>query len=106
MTIELAVAIAAILVGVAAIAGVGVLVWFLLRHLDHAQRIQRRQAGMPEVPRDKVPPREREPLPQEIRDLITPWESPHVRRQLEADCRHLRAEGAPWSEIRRLLEVE
>lgn len=107
MSLELAVGVAAILVGVAAIAAAGVLCWFLFRNLDHTQRIQRRQAGLPEVPRDKVvPPKEREALPAEIRDLIAPWGSAHVRRQLEEDARRLRSRGAPWGEIKRMLEVE
>ena len=106
MTPDLIVGLAAVVTFLAMIVVVLLACRVVLRHLDHTQRIQRRQAGLSEIPRDKVPPREREPLPREIRELIAPWGSLHVRRGLEEDCHALRKTGTPWSEIRRMLEVE
>ena len=81
---------------------VGMLLAF--RTLDHARRIERSRAGLPEEPRPKPP--EREPMPESVRELIEPWSSAVVRRALSEDCHALRRSGAPWSEIERMLREQ
>ena len=78
--------------------------WLIWRHMDHLRRIERREAGLPEVPRE--PRKKREPIPEGIRKLIQPFESPQVRRGLEEECQEMYDGGAPWSEIQRTLEQQ
>ena len=103
MSIELVVALAALIMAFACFAGAIAVGWFVLRQVDHRHRMERRERGLSEVPPDKRKPEGPEPIPEDIQALIDPWHSLETRRGLEADCRSLRKQGVAWSEIRRML---
>ena len=108
MNTELALLVAAAAVVVALCAGVTVSVgiWLGIRYLEHRWRIERREAGLPEVPREQKPEPKWEKLPAGLWDLIVPFESMETRRHLEGECRALRANGVPWAEIERTLKKQ
>lgn len=102
--LALLVAVAAGLVVLCAVVAVPFGGWLILRHMDHLRRIERREAGLPEAPRE--PRKKREPIPEGIRKMIQPFESSQVRRGLEEECQELYDGGVPWSEIQRTLEQQ
>ena len=96
-------ALVAALVALCFLVGVVAAVWLLIRHIDHRQRIERREAGMSEVPKDKARRKKPDIMPEDIQDLIGGFDSPEVVRGLEEDAWDLRKGGAPWKEIKRRL---
>ena len=81
---------------------VATMCWTWVKQMDHTRRLERRQLGLPELPRiDKSIVREQ--IPKDVRKLIEPWDSAVVRRHLEDECHALRQQGVPWSEIKRTL---
>ena len=94
MNPDLALLLAAVAAGLAicALVGLALTTWLVVRYVDHRQRIERRQAGLPELPREPKK-KKREPIPDEIRAMIEPFESPQVRMALEEECYELH-EGA------------
>ena len=71
---------------------------------EHFRRLERAELGLPEEPRKPKPPPE--PEPPEVRDLIQSFEGSVTRRYLRDECRRLRSDDVPWSEIRRRLEEQ
>ena len=102
--LALLVAVAAVVVAISSSAAVALGGWLIMRHLDHRRRVERREVGLPEVPRE--PKKKREPIPDDIRKMIEPFESLQVRRGLEEECYELHDGGVPWSEIQRTLEQQ
>ena len=106
MSLELVIVGALLTAAVAllgAVAVAGVLAW---RYMDHRQRMERREAGLAEVPRDKRREKPREPMPDSVRKLIEPLQSTRARHGLEAEAYQLHEGGAPWEEIERKLREE
>lgn len=69
--------------------------------VEHLTRVQRRESGMPEMPREK--PKPVEPVPQSIRRLLDGF-SPQVKKQLELEARQEHTAGVDWSHIQRQIE--
>jgi hypothetical protein len=60
-------------------------------------RIGRREAGMPEVPREARPAME--PMPSDLRQYISGYANANVRREMMSAAYRQHAAGKPWSEI-------
>lgn len=79
----------------------------LAERRDHEHRVERAQAGLPEV---KVQPAGSDAPPPgvavQIEALIGQWDSAVTQDQYRADVGAFRRDGVPWEEIpRRLQEV-
>ena len=99
--------VAAVVMAFCAVAAAGVGGWAVVSHLDHRRRIERRQAGMREIPRERRKAKgKREAIPDDIRALIEPFESARVRLGLEEECIELHEGGTPWAEIERMLRQQ
>ena len=104
--IELVIAVAALALAFVVLAVTVFGGWFVVRQIDHRRRIERRQAGLSEVPADQRKEKPREPIPENVRELIEPFHSIEARAGVEADCYALHARGVPWKEIKRLLQQQ
>lgn len=74
------------------------------RLLDHVLRVQRREAGMPELPRAPVPEPEPFRVPPETEALIRGFESEAVQNAIRTQIRERHANGTPLSELHAELE--
>lgn len=69
--------------------------------VEHLTRVQRREAGMPELPRQRAEPPE--PIPAEVTRLLDGF-SPEIKKQLELEARQARRNGKPWNSIQQSIE--
>lgn len=60
-------------------------------------RISRREAGLPETPREAKPPMD--PMPDELRHYIEGFAGMSVRKQMRDVAFRRRAQGTPWKVI-------
>ncbi len=68
---------------------------------DSVVRITRREAGLPEIPRELKPPPD--PMPRALREHIESWASKATRDQEKRRAYALLKEGKPWGEIMEIL---
>jgi hypothetical protein len=60
-------------------------------------RIQRHQAGLHEIPKQPKPALE--PMPKEVREYISGFGNPSIRKDMRDRAYRQHARGVPWSEI-------
>ena len=73
---------------------------------DQLLRLRRREAHMPEVPRQQQAPQQIEDMPPEVLTLLRGFESEAIRTAMEEDIRRARKAGTPWTEIVSLLRAD
>ena len=66
------------------------------RLIEHQNRIERREAGLPEVPREKRPV---QPMPRTLRRWIEGHGTPEIRRALMQEAHKRYAGGQSWESI-------
>lgn len=71
--------------------------------LDHNRRIERVEAGRPELPVQIRQPRE--PMPVDIAEAIGAWESQETRDKLEADAYRSYEKHGTWDRARGALSA-
>lgn len=64
---------------------------------DHLMRVDRREHGMTETPRESKP--DPGPIPKEIDEQIMGYLSSSTRNQMRRECRRLAREGKTWEQI-------
>lgn len=72
----------------------------LAQALDHNRRLERKEAGLTEKPRE---PKEPDPVPEKIRKIIGAFGSSLVQEDQLTRCKRARADGASWEEIEGFL---
>lgn len=73
----------------------------LYREADHRRRLERKEAGLPELPRRRTKPAPE--IPADILELIEPFESPMVKQYLKDQVRDLLVEGNRPEHIKAML---
>jgi len=71
---------------------------------DDLTRVGRAKQGLRETPKPVKKREKPEPMPPGIVDLISGFSMQAVRTNLERECRAMRMDGTPWSEIEILLD--
>lgn len=70
----------------------------LAQALDHNRRIERVEAGRPEVPVQHKQPRE--PMPDDVKQAIGGWEGDSTRMRLEAEAYRRAERDGGWDGVR------
>ena len=70
---------------------------------EHNRRMERVEAGRPEVPIPHRPTRE--PMPPDVRAAIDAWASEDTRNQLEADAYRRYERDQSWDRVREALSA-
>lgn len=73
---------------------------------DQLVRIARREHKMPEVPRDKRESTKKDPLPPEIEEIASGWESPQTQAIVRQRARQLKNERGSWDAAAQALKME
>lgn len=75
---------------------------------DRLYVLERRKAGMSEVPRDQAPAPKRKAvrMPAECTELLAGFDSPTMRGAVYQRCLILHEDGVPWDEITRRIREE
>lgn len=68
--------------------------------LDHNRRLERKEAGLTERPRE---PKEPDPVPEKIRKIISAFGSSLTQEDQMTRAKRAHAEGATWEEIEGFL---
>lgn len=68
--------------------------------LDHNRRLERRDAGLSERPREE---RTNDPIPPSIRELASKFGSTMTQQDQLTRAKRARADGAGWAEIERTM---
>lgn len=76
------------------------------RLMEQLTRISRREAGLPEVPREPRPIRAEDPMPRPLREYILRFASQNMQRSLREQALKRHAQGASWEEILALVTKE
>jgi hypothetical protein len=63
---------------------------------DQLVRMERRERGMPEVPKERP---KLEPMPDVLREYIAGFASPAVKKQMRDQCYRRHGGGEPWTDI-------
>ena len=74
--------------------------------VDQMTRISRREAGLPEVPREPRPIEATEPMPRPLREHILRFSSQAVQRSLREQALKKHSEGLSWDDISKLVMRE